>query len=683
MINELYELSTAMDKAGIQTQSWHRKYKPIPNIRPNAPCIRLVLSDGAVAGISEISPYLGAALRKYGINQGSYPCMNLAPLYRITDDGIKKQLASLRPEDLTDGKLQQLTGWCSPDNWTRKFLGKYKISMVNTPAELHPAAAEYAPLSILIEQSRAFEDPAVFRRALEAAVWEKLEHREDTALALRILFYPGKANQNAADDYGLLSVALEAEALIDMGRNAVSTTFVSELNQVLLHTGATAQPVRETAAQDAFGTPFDPLEEPMPSVKLAGGFDVIIRTMSSNEICQTRYGTIENASYPIAPENRKKLQAALDWLGNEEHRGLTWINSDKNEILFAYPGRMPQTQISFIRPFHRIGGAETSFQSQAKRFLEEFEQTKRPGTDPRTERIQIFILRKIDKARTKIVYTRQTDARELEACSEAWTRGCTNLPDFPFGQPDVLFPLRTADIFNRFWNQAGELTTDKCRPVPKYHGMELLMEPAWPVATDLHLLAEKERTLAAFLGTRLAQGDRYHPIWDRVKELLALTGLLLDRTGIRKENYMENLPYLYGQLLKLSDELHVLYCKAVRNGDVPPQLAGGSLFQAAADAPLRTLNLLSQRIMPYYTWAKSYRWKNSTESKKEIRYADSLYKLCEQLMTHLREAWTPQTRFNEEERAQLFIGYLAALPQKGKTEPNSNITAAEEEEKHG
>lgn len=30
---------------------------------------------------------------------------------------------------------------------------------------------------------------------------------------------------------------------------------------------------------DAFGTQFNPLEEPMPSVKLAGGFDVTLRTM--------------------------------------------------------------------------------------------------------------------------------------------------------------------------------------------------------------------------------------------------------------------------------------------------------------------------------------------------------------------------------------------------------------------
>lgn len=98
-----------------------------------------------------------------------------------------------------------------------------------------------------------------------------------------------------------------------------------------------------------------------------------------------------------------------------------------------------------------------------------------------------------------------------------------------------------------------------------------------------------------------------------MKGLLALTGLLLARNGIRKEHYMETLPYLYGQLLKAPDELHVLYCRAVRGGDIPPQLAGGALFQSAAEAPLRTLNLLSRRIMPYYVWAKSHRWKQSAE----------------------------------------------------------------------
>ena len=129
---------------------------------------------------------------------------------------------SLRPEKLTAEKLQELKSWCSVDNWNRKFLGKYKISMVNTSAELRAAAVEYEPLRILIEQSNLLADPAAFRQALETAVWKKLGRGEDTELALRILFYQGKANQAAEDDYGSLSVALEAEKLIDAGKPTVN-----------------------------------------------------------------------------------------------------------------------------------------------------------------------------------------------------------------------------------------------------------------------------------------------------------------------------------------------------------------------------------------------------------------------------------------------------------------------------
>lgn len=79
VINELYKLSAAMDEAGIRTQSWHRKYKPIPNIRATAPCVRLVLAEGVITDFFEVSADLGAGLRKYGSNQGSY---------RIVEHGV-------------------------------------------------------------------------------------------------------------------------------------------------------------------------------------------------------------------------------------------------------------------------------------------------------------------------------------------------------------------------------------------------------------------------------------------------------------------------------------------------------------------------------------------------------------------------------------------------------------------
>ena len=45
MINELYTLSRALAEANIEPYQWHQRYKPIPNIRANAPCICITLSE--------------------------------------------------------------------------------------------------------------------------------------------------------------------------------------------------------------------------------------------------------------------------------------------------------------------------------------------------------------------------------------------------------------------------------------------------------------------------------------------------------------------------------------------------------------------------------------------------------------------------------------------------------------
>ena len=680
MINELYELSKTLDNANIKAQNWHRKYKPIPNITAKSPCICIKVSDGKVVDISSIDKQVGSILRKYGSNQGSFPCMNLAPLYRVTDDLTKKTLSELikNPESLDDEVIEKIKNWCSENNWTTKFQKKYTISMINTVAELRSLAVQYEPLQVLMNESEYFTDSTYLHAELEKTVWSMLEQRKNVSLALTILIYHGKKDD---DGYGSLSVALESSKLIELGIPAISQKFVTELNRHLLDADNSSRSENNSDAIDAFGIQFMTIEKPMPSVKLTGGFDVTIRTMFKDQKCQTRYGKIENASYPVSPEMRMKLQGALEWIASSEQKNKTWITIAKNEIMFVYPSALPKTDVSCTNMFHCPAKDDISFNTQAKIFIQELNHTREFGTDSHADEIKIFILRKIDKARTKVIYTRQTDAYELEKCSEAWTAGCKNLPKFPFGAPRVLYPLEAADVLNTFWKQNGEKASDSFKPTPKYHGLELLLEPDLPVTADLHVLSEKAMTLGAFLG-KLYATEEYQDKssetkkfcstkWNETKDILALIGLLLYRKNIRKDDYMENLPYLYGQLFKACDELHALYCKVVRNGDIPPQLAGGSLFQSADEMPVRTLNVLQQRIMPYYLWAKSYRLKDIQEPGKESWRAAWLYHLCERIMTKLENNWNTQTRFNDEEKAQLFIGYLAAFSKKEQSEMNS------------
>ena len=70
---------------------------------------------------------------------------------------------------------------------------------------------------------------------------------------------------------------------------------------------------------------------------------------------------------------------------------------------------------------------------------------------------------------------------------------------------------------------------------------------------------------------------------------------------------------------------------------------------------------------PYILWAKTYRTKKAGEKGEESQKAERLISLYENTATELFTAWSTQTRFNDEEKALLFIGYLASFPKKEQT----------------
>ena len=138
---------------------------------------------------------------------------------------------------------------------------------------------------------------------------------------------------------------------------------------------------------------------------------------------------------------------------------------------------------------------------------------------------------------------------------------------------------------------------------------------------------------------------------------------------------MNEYPYLLGQILKVSDSLHELYCCEVRNGQIPPQLVGSSLYVAASEMPAQTLAQLANRMIPYITWAKAngeacIKRKLKNRQNEEIEYfgppAGYLLYVYEQIADALISVLKDKQRFNDYEKAQMFIGYLAAFPKKEK-----------------
>ena len=299
--------------------------------------------------------------------------------------------------------------------------------------------------------------------------------------------------------------------------------------------------------------------------------------------------------------------------------------------------------------------------------MEEIKKTKALGTDPMSERIQYFILRKLDKARTKVVYTYNISPRDIEQRSEQWTAGCMNLPAFLFGKPWVLYPMEVSDVLNQIWRQDGKLSTDKFKPFPRYHGIRLLFEGEKEVIRrDLFLLTRNTTNLASYLGKigifRRPYDKADFMIVMQTQKILSLMGLFLYQLGTRKEKYMQEFPYLFGQLLSVSDALHEMYCIVVRDNDIPNTLAGSGLYIMGGEQPYKTLGVLGDRMSPYIAWAKTHKFRRVKMMRGESWSAGEYLDLYGTIAAQLQKVWDDQTRFSEEEKAQYFIGYLAKFP---------------------
>ena len=687
MLNELYSLSTALRNKGISTKEWHREYKLLPKVTAKAPCIRIWLAkDGSIRGIESISTEFAQLLRKYGNNQGTFPAFNIAPLYRITD---KEQLSEL--ERIEKGAIppdfDKIKSWCVNNNWKESVVKKIDRSLHNIPQTLsdligNQEQPERTLISELIRLASGFtnEPDTSFKSALEKCVFAKLQKQEDIGILLAMLFHKGNPQKDHNYDTGVsISVVLDLFDWQQYGYPVTSQHTTEWINDILLKFSLSSTSTKfEGDGSDAFGLPFVNPDEPMPSVKLSG-FDVILRSMFNGQPCQYRYKQIDDASYPIAKENRSLAKKSLEWVASLDREGVTWRKVDKNELVFVYPSKLPEVPPKFASVFGS-SQAENSVQTEARfeNIAKEFIKALRGiPTHEKPDSIQIFTIRKIGKGRSKVIFSRNCSPEQLIKAAENWEIGCSNIPEIDLGERIIPFPLQVARIINNVWKQNGGLAQGQTavERMKYYQGMELLLDIMQEsmICNYLHILLTNSSGLANHLGNWVHSGSKCkdktaEKSLEKLKRetvlLLSVLGLLLNKNDDRKEKYMENMAYLVGQLLKISDELHTLYCKVVRNGDVPPQLAGSALFVTAGETPHRAITQLSLRMNPYITWAKQYRFKNIKDEGKESWKAAWYLKLFEDVANKLSLTMAGARRFNDFEKAQLFIGYLASFPNR-------------------
>lgn len=702
MLNELYSLSNVLESKNISTKEWHREYKSLPKVTQKTPCFRIWLSKNRlICDIETISAELALSLRKFGNNQGTFPAFNIVPLYRITD---AKQIADL--EQIEKGTsaidLNVIRSWCTNDNWNEGLVKKVDRCLHSTSHDMIELIGssnqpENALVSELIRLADTFSDEAEksFRATLEKFIFAQLQKQENITMAFSLLFHKGDTRKTAKDDTGpSLSIILDLFDWQQYGYPMASEHITEWINANLLSAKkSNAAAPSETIEKDAFALPFVNPAEPMPNVKLSG-FDITLRSMFNGQPCQYRYKKIDDTSYPIADENRSLAKKSLEWIASLEREGITWQKVDKGEIVFVYPSKLPEILPKFASIFgsNRINNSaqsEARFEQIAKEFIKTF---KGIPTQEKPDFIQIFTIRKLDKARSKVIFTRNCSSDQFIQAAEEWESGCCNTPDTDLGERIIPFPLHVARIVNNVWKQNGELAQgeNSVERMKYYQGMELLLDIMQEsmLSNYLHILLTGSSGLVNYLGNWVHSGSkckdksdekRLADLKKKIILLLSIFGLVLFKHNDRKEIYMENIAYLVGQLLKISDELHTLYCNAVRNEDVPPQLAGSVLFVSACEAPNQAISQLSLRMNPYITWAKQYRFKNIEAKNKESWKAGWYLSLYEDVANKLNLSMTNTIRFNDFDKAKLFIGYLASFPKRESsatniTNNNDNVT---------
>lgn len=322
MLNELYHLAVALEKAGITPRAWHKDLKPLPNATPKKPCYKILLvSDSSISGIEPMHGERTSLLRKWEPNLGnSFPGFNIQPLYRITNEDRKKRLKKWR-EGKEAVDVAEFKNWChetQSKNWDTKTSKKLTKCLGEIPNQLRERCGDIPEnldsVKKLFERVSAWKDDVVtkFAQGLESSIWTSLESGENISFLLPILVHEGSLNNEPEDDRGSISVFLDVQDWRDYPVAHEET--IGWINTCLLQAHGSDQNKAgdHNQADDAFGLESIGYEDKLPDVKLLIIGGVKLRAMNSESPCQYRYGTIDAKSFRIGADSRKRAKGALE-----------------------------------------------------------------------------------------------------------------------------------------------------------------------------------------------------------------------------------------------------------------------------------------------------------------------------------------------------------------------------------
>ena len=401
-----------------------------------------------------------------------------------------------------------------------------------------------------------------------------------------------------------------------------------------------------------------------------------------------RYHRSGTDSYTVDKAFSNKFDSLVNLLTSKNNRKKTWEiipseDSTKNDLLIAF------CYESVSLPIVKLLVDEERDYWKVEDFDDYLDSTKEVISLIKAKSIKpnglasITILRKINKASQKVVFSARYTISELEAAATKWQQATSNTPSFKlpiFIDKKIkyvaswsLSPEQLVRLSKHTYNRDGELSKASVPAISFAQTMRLFFEqgshPEILATQLLHKVCQQTQWLFNLCATQrtlsvLTKSGK--SVIDENKNALMYTtliSLLLYKVNRTKELYMKSLSYQLGQFCAAMNELHLGYCESERGGSIPSTLLGSSAYSIALKSPSRALNYLGTRLAPYQTWVRKQKLSKSDDGKYKQNAVNQAIFASNWMRSHAEDLNIAFSEQGEEisrtHTAELMLGYLA------------------------
>lgn len=424
-----------------------------------------------------------------------------------------------------------------------------------------------------------------------------------------------------------------------------------------------------------------------PNPKLPNLGESYLYSNNKDIPCLSRYNLESLQAFKVSKKVINEINSALGFLTQEEREYKTWVrvpgSKDKeSNLLLAYIVNEPTTEDELAR----LLGDAPSYEQEVLKFEILCEQVcnslkEKTDKDPNVQ-VKVIILNKVDDGRKQVILSENYGAEQIISGATLWQKAFDNCPNIEYIHwankekitiiPFCPYPGQIINFMKKQWrwevrNGKRNLRVEKKPGISMREVYDVFIATANEKEKCNRLLqkvCQQSQDLLISIGHYYNRKELFvinkNAVYDHCLAV-SLLSILLYKLNHYKEDYMHSVSFNLGRLLMLADVLHREYCLNVslrkgkdKKGKVPPQLIGNALMPTAAEFPNRALDLLRERIRIYKAWADSV---SVNEDTKIAKWAVSQMGIVAQEMS---QQDIPDS-FNEVERAQVLLGYLARI----------------------